>query len=416
MGLRGARRRRPRPCPLSSPGGRSSPSVPPSSSAPAPATTTTSDPTDPSSPSSRRRAVGATVDGGHDDDGRPEHDDDHADRHTDHRRADDARSRRCRPIRSRWGSAPGIPTPRRPCCGPGCWATGCPTRSTSSGRSPSDEAFTAVTADGRVTAPRRPTATASTSRRRSTGRRGTGSGPAASPARPVASPRSAPVTTSLRLASASCQHFETGFYAAHRDIAEWAPDLVVFLGDFVYEGASNPVGDGRVRSHDGPEPMDLPGLPRPLRPVPLRSRPARRRGRAAPWLVIWDDHEVENNYAGLEPQDPAERDAFPARRAAAYRAWWEHMPVRLPAPVDGAEYPMYRTVSLGAAGRRDPARRPPVPQRPGLRRRDAVDGPAVPRGARPGPHDARWHPGGVGRRRAGGRPRRRGPCSVSRPC
>jgi alkaline phosphatase D len=66
-----------------------------------------------------------------------------------------------------------------------------------------------------------------------------------------------------------------------------------------------------------------------------------------PWLVVWDDHEVENNYAALEPQDLAERDAFAARRAAAYRAWWEHMPVRLPAPVDGTDFPIYREVSWG---------------------------------------------------------------------
>ncbi|MET0326727.1 MAG: alkaline phosphatase D family protein [Ilumatobacteraceae bacterium] len=161
--------------------------------------------------------------------------------------------------------------------------------------------------------------------------------------------RVAPVdaaTSSLRLATASCQHFETGFYAAHRDIAEWAPDAVVFLGDFIYEGASRPVGDGRVRSHDGPEPTDL-GAYRARYAQYLSDADLRASRAACPWLVIWDDHEVENNYAGLEPQDPAERDAFPARRAAAYRAWWEHMPVRLPPPVDGADYTTYRTVSLG---------------------------------------------------------------------
>jgi phosphodiesterase/alkaline phosphatase D-like protein len=73
--------------------------------------------------------------------------------------------------------------------------------------------------------------------------------------------RTAPAadTTELRIASATCQHFETGFYAAHRDIAEWQPDLVLHLGDFIYEGASNPVGGVVVRSHEGPEPSDLDG-------------------------------------------------------------------------------------------------------------------------------------------------------------
>ena len=221
-------------------------------------------------------------------------------------------------------------------------------------------------------------------------------------------------TAPLRLATASCQHFETGFYAAHRDIAEWAPDAVVFLGDFIYEGASNPVGDGRVRSHDGPEPMDLAGYR--ARYAQYLSDPDLRAARACcPWLVIWDDHEVENNYAGLEPQDPAERDGFAARRAAAYRAWWEHMPVRLPAPVDGADYPMHRAVSWG--GRADlvllDGRQ--YRERSGVRRRLAVDRAAVPRGPRPGPHDARRGAGGVAGERARRRARRRGPCSASRP-
>ena len=86
----------------------------------------------------------------------------------------------------------------------------------------------------------------------------------------------------LRLATASCQHFETGFYAAHRDLAEWAPDLVVFLGDFIYEyGAANPVGDGRSAVHDGAETIDLDELPRSATPCTCPTRSCRRRGRRA---------------------------------------------------------------------------------------------------------------------------------------
>ena len=144
----------------------------------------------------------------------------------------------------------------------------------------------------------------------------------------------------LRLAAASCQHFETGFYAAHRDIAEWAPDLVVFLGDFIYEGAAGPVGDGRVRMPRRAR-ADRPGrLPGPLRPLPRRTPTSRRQRAACPWLVVWDDHEVENNYAGARARRTRpRRPAFAARRDAAYRAWWEHMPVRLPAPVDRRAVP-----------------------------------------------------------------------------
>jgi alkaline phosphatase D len=160
--------------------------------------------------------------------------------------------------------------------------------------------------------------------------------------------RAAPTgsASTLRLATASCQDWADGFYAAHRDIAEWVPDLVVFLGDFIYENAAAPVADGRVRAHDGPEPTDLAGYR--ARYALYLSDPQLQASRAAcPWAAIWDDHEVENNYAALTPQDPADAATFAARRAAAYRAWWEHMPVRLPAPVDAADFPIARSLELG---------------------------------------------------------------------
>ncbi len=48
---------------------------------------------------------------------------------------------------------------------------------------------------------------------------------------------------------------------------------------------------------------------------------------AAPWFAVWDDHEVENDYAGVTPGHDGNEAAFPARRAAAYQAWYEHLPV-----------------------------------------------------------------------------------------
>ena len=70
--------------------------------------------------------------------------------------------------------------------------------------------------------------------------------------------------------------------------------------------------------------------------------------RACPWFVIWDDHEVENNYAGFVPQDPADEAAFADRRFAAYQAWWEHQPVRIEVPVAAdAEYRIYREAHWG---------------------------------------------------------------------
>jgi alkaline phosphatase D len=161
--------------------------------------------------------------------------------------------------------------------------------------------------------------------------------------------RAAPLTAgdTLRIATASCQNFETGFYAAHRDIAEWSPDLVLFLGDFIYEGDAVPVGPGRVRTHEGPEPTDLAGY-RSRYATYLADEQLQASRAACPWLAVWDDHEVENNYAGLNPQDPAESAAFETRRRAAYQVWWEHMPTRLPPPdPDTGEFRIHRSVDVG---------------------------------------------------------------------
>ena len=165
--------------------------------------------------------------------------------------------------------------------------------------------------------------------------------------------RTAPIdpdTTEFRLVSASCQNYENGFYAAHRDIAEWAPDLVVFLGDFFYEGFGRTLDDGAVRLHEPFEPTDLDGYRR--RYSQYLGDPQLQACRAAaPWVAIWDDHEVDNNYAGLVAQDDQTSEAFAVRRAQAYRAWWENTPTRLPAPDlvadPTARYEIYRGIDVG---------------------------------------------------------------------
>ena len=132
----------------------------------------------------------------------------------------------------------------------------------------------------------------------------------------------------LRLAYASCQRWEHGLYAAHRHMAQEQLDLVLFLGDYIYEyaGAANAVRNvtgGWVQSLDD-----------------YRQRYAMHKGDAdlqaahlaCPWLFTWDDHEVHNDYASetagfTSNAEPAFGD-FARRRAAAHQAWYEHMPVR----------------------------------------------------------------------------------------
>ncbi len=155
----------------------------------------------------------------------------------------------------------------------------------------------------------------------------------------------------VRFAAASCQKYSNGHYAAHRDIAEQRPDLVVFLGDYIYESAGADGADPADRVHLGPEPTDI--VTYRNRYALYKTDPQLQAAHAVcPWLVIWDDHEVDNNYAGDISQDGDDPAAFRARRFAAYKAWWEHQPVRLDPPADaspdgGGEYRIYRGLTWG---------------------------------------------------------------------
>jgi len=130
---------------------------------------------------------------------------------------------------------------------------------------------------------------------------------------------------SLRFAIASCQRYDAGHYAAWRQVAADAPDLVLFLGDYIYEYPSRA---DAPRRHEG-------GLVTTLeqyraRYATYKSDPLLQAAHAAaPWLLVWDDHEVDNDYAGLQGQTLQAN--FAAQRAAAYQAYWEHMPLAMAA-------------------------------------------------------------------------------------
>jgi alkaline phosphatase D len=144
---------------------------------------------------------------------------------------------------------------------------------------------------------------------------------------PIGRTRTAPADDEpvdrLRIALASCQHYEQGWYAAHREIASRDLDLVLFVGDYIYETSN---ARYRLRAHEGPIPQTL---------TDYRARHAtykldadlRAAHAAHPWLLTWDDHEVENDYAGDASPSGLDREAFLRRRAAAYKAYFEHLPI-----------------------------------------------------------------------------------------
>jgi alkaline phosphatase D len=163
--------------------------------------------------------------------------------------------------------------------------------------------------------------------------------------------RTAPAATAstpLRFAVASCQHYEQGLYTAYAHMAREELDLVAHLGDYIYEGA--PVS-GRVRSHIGLELRTLDDYRRRYAQYKTDALLQAMHARC-PWIVTWDDHEVDNNYAGTFGENVMEsEEQMRARRAAGYQAWWEHQPVRVPRATSWADLNITRTFDWGALAR-----------------------------------------------------------------
>jgi alkaline phosphatase D len=146
----------------------------------------------------------------------------------------------------------------------------------------------------------------------------------------------------LRLALASCQQYEQGWYVAHRHLAAEGVDLVAFVGDYIYESSW---GSRHVRHHATGAPLTLDDYR--VRYAQYKTDPDLQLAHAcAPWIVTWDDHEVSNDYANDQPQflEPG----FLARRAAAYRAYLEHMPLRRTELAANGGYRIYGRHAWGA--------------------------------------------------------------------
>ena len=160
-------------------------------------------------------------------------------------------------------------------------------------------------------------------------------------------PRTSDVIEGLRFAVMSCQGYQTGFYAAYRHLVDEGVDVGFFVGDYIYELESSL----EARPHGLTPPRTLDEF-RTFYELYKRDADLQAAHAAFPWIVTWDDHEVEDNYASLEPGavgralDPQADTKFATKRAAAYQAWWEHMPVRLPPPRDGS-LKIYRSFGWG---------------------------------------------------------------------
>lgn len=155
----------------------------------------------------------------------------------------------------------------------------------------------------------------------------------------------------LDVVAASCQSWNAGYYTAHRHLAAEMPDVVIFLGDYIYERSISEHDSGRqnatpIPAHLATETDTLERY-RAQYAWYKRDPDLQAAHHAAPWIATWDDHEVQDNYAADVAADPIPRPEFMARRAAAYQAYWEHLPLRPHRPV-GASMKMHRRFAFGA--------------------------------------------------------------------
>jgi alkaline phosphatase D len=179
---------------------------------------------------------------------------------------------------------------------------------------------------------------------------------------PVGRTRTAPAagdsSGSLRFAAVSCQAYHDGYFTALRHLArEDDVDAVLHLGDYLYEYAVDAHGGDRADPS-----LNLPDAFNKetttledyrLRYALYHRDPDLQAAHAAhPWIVTWDDHEVENNYADETP-DGSPPEAFLARRAAAYRAYYENLPLRPPQQPSGSSLQLYRRLHFGRLAQLD---------------------------------------------------------------
>jgi alkaline phosphatase D len=138
----------------------------------------------------------------------------------------------------------------------------------------------------------------------------------------------------LRFAVASCSNYPEGYFNAYAAIARRDDlDVVLHLGDYLYEYGNGEFGDGTA----------LGRIPDPNHEI-IRLSDYRRRHatykrdpdlQAAharhPWITVWDDHESADNSSreGAENHNPLRGEgSWDARRLSAIRAYYEWMPIR----------------------------------------------------------------------------------------
>ncbi len=157
----------------------------------------------------------------------------------------------------------------------------------------------------------------------------------------------------LRFGVAGCQHYEQGYYTAHRHLAAEEPEFVFCYGDYIYEGRSNRVWNGgemgpieNVRQYVGDELYSLGDYRRRYAQTRMDTD-LQAAHAAAPWFMTWDDHEIDNNWTAEIDQDGTPPAIFALRKQVAMQAYYENMPLRASSMPRGPAMQIYRSARFG---------------------------------------------------------------------
>lgn len=177
---------------------------------------------------------------------------------------------------------------------------------------------------------------------------------AAGAASPIGRARTLPQADSalsqLRFGVAGCQRYEDGYFTAWKHLAAEDFDFVFHYGDYIYE--YGPMRGSKTR----PVNRTMPGAPDETYTLDdYRNRYAiykldpdlQAAHHATPFVMSFDDHEVDNNWAGDTSEEGVPSEIFLLRRAAAFHAWYEHMPVRRAQMPRGPHIQMFRRFTAG---------------------------------------------------------------------
>lgn len=156
-------------------------------------------------------------------------------------------------------------------------------------------------------------------------------------------PRHHEAARRMRFALVSCQDYQNGFYSAYQNLVAEELDFVVHAGDYIYEDGTRPLAPRQV---PGGETVTLADYRN--RYALYRLDPALQAAHAAfPFICTFDDHEVENNYAGTLPEEGQDPAPFVQRRTSAYQAYYEHLPLPDSARPDGNSIDVVRRLRFG---------------------------------------------------------------------